>query len=110
MILFYRKKAFQWKKNKEPKQDVEFRIVPKATPFMQLLAFLESKRNATASKYISKLNPKFGVSENLSRDLLRVFKEQKILPSNVDLCYFVEQVLRKTLSGKDTGKIFFQFV
>ena len=56
----------------------------------------------SAMKYISKLNPKYGVPEVLSRDLLRVFRKCDTI-INEDLCYFVEKVLNSTLTDKDPG-------
>jgi hypothetical protein len=72
-------------------------------PFDQLQRFFERRRNVTAMKYISKLNPKYGIPEVLSRDLLRVFRKSCSITSE-DLCYFVESVLKCTLTNKDPGK------
>jgi hypothetical protein len=55
-----------------------------------------------AYKYISKLDPKYGIQGNLAADLLRIFKQSHTL-TNEDLIYFVTHVLNQTLKNEDPG-------
>jgi hypothetical protein len=101
--ILLRKKMFK-RTQSANRLESPIKVVAVCGPFDQLKAFFEAKGDVTASRYVSKLNPKFGVPEILSKDLLRAFRKSAP-PSNEDLCYFVQQVLTRTLSRRDPGNI-----
>ena len=104
LYIIDRKKSLKTKEIKEVAQKRKIVIIPTPKSFDLLERFIKGKKDVTAMKYISKLNPKYGIPEVLSRDLLRVFRKSYTI-SNDDLCYFVERVIKCTLMNRNSGRI-----